>query len=96
MPQSNEWEEDDALNVNVVVVVTDLRASSVERIALSWFLELWNLGLVRLWPGLDVLGPSKYVDLQKYDNNNFGEPPEIEQGLGRFSKLNMIRLRRTY
>ena len=40
----------------VVVVVTDLRSSSVERFALSCFLEVLNLGLARLWPRLDGLG----------------------------------------
>ena len=47
----------------VVVVVTDLRPISVDWFALSCFLELWNPGLARLWPGLDVFGPTQYVDL---------------------------------
>ena len=31
--------------------------------ALSCLLELWNPCLARLWPGLDVLDPSQYLDL---------------------------------
>ena len=51
----------------VVAVVTDLSPSSVERFALSCFLELCHPS--RLWPGLGVLVPCKYVDLSAVYTN---------------------------
>ena len=45
-----------------VVVVANLRLSSVDNFALSCFLELWKPRCGRLWPELDVLAPSRYVD----------------------------------
>ena len=47
----------------MVVVVVNLRPNSINWFALSCFLELRNPVLTRLWPGLDVLGPTQYVDL---------------------------------
>ena len=47
----------------VVVVVTNLRLSSVRKFALSCYLEHCKPGLARVWQGLDVLGQSHYVEL---------------------------------